>query len=108
MRRAIEKSLARYNLEIVGTAGNGEEALDLVLRLKPDLVTLDITMPKMDGLTCLERIMATSPSTKVLVISALTDRATGLKALKKGASGFLGKPFTPEHLGAELERILHD
>lgn len=106
MRRAIEKSLSQHGLEIVGTAGNGEEALELVEQLEPDLVTLDITMPKMDGLTCLERIMSMRPQTRVLVISALTDRASGLKALKRGAKAFLGKPFTSETLGEVIGGII--
>ena len=105
MRRAINKYLKDFNLDIVGTAGDGEAAINLCEVNKPDLVTLDITMPKMDGLTCLTEILKISPTTKVLIISALKDNATGLQALKKGAMGFLPKPFTPKELQEEIRLI---
>ncbi len=108
MQKAIGKYLKEFNLEIVGYAGNGEEALVMCERYKPEIVTLDITMPKMDGLTCLEKILKLYPETKVLVISALKDSATGLKALKLGAKGFLPKPFTPQDLQEEIEFICGD
>lgn len=108
MRRAIEKAVTTIAVQVVGTAGDGEEALRMVESLQPDIVTLDITMPKMDGLTCLKRMLESRPKTKVLVVSALTDKATGLQAIKNGAKGFLGKPFTSETLSRELERLIHD
>jgi two-component system chemotaxis response regulator CheY len=106
MRRAIEKYLSDFNLELVGTAGDGEAAVALFLQHLPDMVTLDITMPKMDGLACLDEIMKIKPTAKVLVISALKDPATGLQALKKGAKGFLSKPFTKDELRIEFEAII--
>lgn len=105
MRRAINKYLKDYDLEVVGSAGDGEAALKMVKEKRPDLVTLDITMPKMDGLTCLKEILKFDPSIKVLVISALKDNATGLQALKSGAMGFLPKPFTAEELQEEIGLI---
>lgn len=108
MRRAIEKYLSEFNIEIAGTADNGETALKLFEELKPDIVTLDITMPKMDGLTCLEKIMASNPQTRVLVISALKDPATAIAAIKKGARGFLAKPFTQEELKEEITLCCDD
>ena len=106
MKRAIEKYISEKGLEIIGFASNGEEALQLFELHKPDLVTLDITMPKMDGLTALERMLSLKPSTLILVISALKDPATGIQALKKGAKGFLPKPFTKEQLLEELDSII--
>lgn len=105
MRRAIEKYVKPFDLDIVGTAADGEAALALFRQHLPDLVTLDITMPRMDGLVCLDEIMRIKPSTRVLVISALKDPATGLQALRKGARGFLPKPFTEAELQEEI-RIL--
>jgi two-component system chemotaxis response regulator CheY len=117
IRRAIEKYLnagqtggnsaepAKNSYELVGTAGDGETALRMFSLYKPDLVTLDITMPRMDGLSCLEKMLSLKPGAKILVISALKDPSTGLKALKKGAAGFLLKPFTAEQLRAEVEAI---
>lgn len=106
MRRAIEKYLSTLNLEVVATAGNGREALEQFQRHVPDVVTMDITMPFMDGLTCLEEVLKLRPQTRVIVISALADSATGLKALKLGARAFLPKPFTERQLVDELRRVL--
>jgi two-component system chemotaxis response regulator CheY len=106
MRRAIEKYLADKQLTLVGTAADGEMALQLFAKYLPDLVTLDITMPKMDGLTCLDRMLQIKPDTNILIISALKDTSTGLQALKKGAKGFLPKPFTAIQLQKEIDEIL--
>lgn len=108
MRKAINKYLKDFDLEVVGCAGDGVEALELCRTLKPDLVTLDITMPKMDGLTCLTEILKLDANIKVLVISALTDSGTGLKALKNGAKGFLPKPFTADELQEEIGLIVKE
>jgi two-component system chemotaxis response regulator CheY len=106
MRRAIEKYLAAKQFTLVGSAGDGETALRLFSQFRPDVVTLDITMPRMDGLTCLEKMLAIKPSAKILIVSALKDSLTGLQALKKGAKGFLPKPFTAEELRREIEDVL--
>jgi two-component system chemotaxis response regulator CheY len=63
-------------------------------------------MPKMDGLACLERMLMIKPDARILIISALKDPVTGLKALKKGARGFLAKPFTPAQLQEEIGAIM--
>jgi two-component system chemotaxis response regulator CheY len=105
MRRAIEKYLQDNKFTLVGTASDGDMALQLFKKHLPDLVTLDITMPKMDGLTCLEQMLKIKPDAKILIVSALKDPATGLQALKKGARGFLPKPFTSEQLRKEILEI---
>jgi two-component system chemotaxis response regulator CheY len=106
MRRAIEKYLESKHFTLVGTAADGEAAVRLFSQYLPDLVTLDITMPKMDGLTCLEKMLSIKPEAKILVVSALKDHVTGLQALKKGAKGFLPKPFTAAELQREIEDVL--
>jgi two-component system chemotaxis response regulator CheY len=83
---------------LIGTAQDGIEALALFQEHSPDLVTMDITMPKMDGVACTEKMFKMNPDCNILVVSALSDKATALKALKKGAKGFLYKPFTDEEL----------
>ena len=107
MRMTIEKHLRDYDIQIVGTAANGVQAIEQVRTKKPDAVTLDITMPEMDGLECLENIMKISPNTKVMVITALSDKLTGLKALKKGAREYLYKPVTPEELRKGFDLLLN-
>ncbi|MDR2747621.1 MAG: response regulator [Treponema sp.] len=106
MRRAIEKYLEHKQFTLVGTAADGEAALRIFSQSLPDLVTMDITMPRMDGLTCLDKMLAIKPDAKILVISALKDPVTGLQALKKGAVGFLPKPFTAAELQKEIEEVL--
>ncbi|MDR1933904.1 MAG: response regulator [Spirochaetales bacterium] len=106
MRRAIEKYLQNNKFTLVGMAPDGEAAMQLFRKHLPDLVTLDITMAKMDGLSCLEQMLKIKPDTKILIISALKDPATGLQALKKGARGFLTKPFTAAQLQKEIEEVL--
>ncbi|MDR2244344.1 MAG: response regulator [Burkholderiales bacterium] len=91
-------------LKIVGMAKNGVEALELFSNAQPELVTMDLTMPEMDGVECTESMARLNPQASILVVSALSDKATAIKALKKGAKGFLYKPFTDEQLiGALLE-----
>ncbi|MFY0605889.1 MAG: response regulator [Cyclobacteriaceae bacterium] len=107
MRTTIEQHLRDYDLEIVGSAENGKRAIELLKEKKPDVVTLDITMPEMDGLECLDELMAIAPNTKVMVITALSDKLTGLLALKKGAREFLYKPVTPEELKRGFDLLLN-
>lgn len=106
MRRAISKYLSSLNLHIVGTAANGQEALEIFKATLPDLVTMDITMPMMDGLACLEAILKIKPKTDVIIVSALTDQSTGLRALKLGAKAFLPKPFTEKQLIEEIQGVI--
>jgi len=93
-------------LRIVGLARDGAEAQELARQTTPDVVTLDITMPGMDGLQCLEELLKIVPRTRVLMVSALSDKATALAALKKGARGFLHKPFNEDELMNALREVL--
>ncbi|MBI1891962.1 MAG: response regulator [Burkholderiales bacterium] len=86
------------NLSVVGLARNGMEAVDLCRRNSPDVVTMDLTMPEMDGIACIENLMGSNASINILVVSALSDKATAISALKKGARGFLHKPFSDDQL----------
>ncbi len=106
MRRIIEKNLKDYDIEIIGTAPDGHKALEIVKESKPDVITLDITMPGMDGLSCLDEIMLVHPKAKVMIITALSDKLTGLRALDKGARGFLYKPVNAEDLANAFDRLL--
>ena len=106
MRRTIEKNLSQYNIEIIGSAANGKEAVEIVEKEKPDVVTLDITMPEMDGLACLDEIMKIHPGARVMIITALNDKLTGLQALDKGARGFMYKPVNAEDLTKAFDKLL--
>lgn len=106
MRRKIERSQDIPNVEIVGTAGNGHEALALHAETHPTIVTMDLTMPEMDGIECVEQLVGRDPDIRILVISALADKATAIEALEKGASGFLCKPFSERQLNDALVKLL--
>jgi two-component system, chemotaxis family, chemotaxis protein CheY len=108
VRLAIQRDLESGNITEVDQAGDGEEAVRLYREKQHDLITLDITMPRMDGLTCLENLLEINPEAKILIISALRDRATALIALKRGARGFLCKPINPEELREAFELLLTD
>ena len=106
IRQAIEKNLSEFSLEVVGTAGNGRTALELFKNTEPDVVTLDITMPEMDGISVLEEMMKIKHDVRVIVITALKDKATGLRAIQLGAKSYMVKPFTAEKLKTAFGRIL--
>jgi len=106
--KLIQGFLEKYNIEIVGTASDGKEAIELFKKTNPDIVTLDITMPEIDGLTVLEEILKIDSSAKVVVISALSDNATALKALRIGAKDFIPKPFKEENFKTVLDRLIFE
>jgi two-component system, chemotaxis family, chemotaxis protein CheY len=106
MRRRIERSQQFEELELVGTAGNGVEALELFKRTDPDVVTMDLTMPRMDGIECIGRLVALKPAVRILVVSALADKATAVEAMEKGANGFLNKPFTDRQLNEAIAELM--
>jgi len=93
-------------VEIIGQARNGAEALDMFARKPPDLVTMDLTMPELGGVECTEQMVAKKPDVLILVVSALSDKPTALRALKKGAQGFLYKPFTDDQLVTALQEVM--
>lgn len=86
------------DIEIVGTAASGTEAYALFIASHPDVVTMDLTMPEMDGVECTALLTELNPNVKILIVSALSDKATAIQALKNGAEGFLYKPFTDDEL----------
>jgi two-component system chemotaxis response regulator CheY len=106
MRRRIERSQQYEQLQVVGTAANGIEAIELFSKTDPDVVTMDITMPHMDGIECIEKLVSMKPSVRILVISALADKATAVEAMEKGANGFLNKPFTDRQLNDALAELV--
>jgi len=106
MRRRIERSNQFEELELVGTAANGIEALEIFRKMDPDVVTMDLTMPQMDGIECISQLVALKPAIRILVISALADKATAVEAMEKGANGFLNKPFTDRQLNEAIAELM--
>jgi len=80
--------------------------LEVFKETSPEIVTLDITMPEMDGLTVLEKMLEINNEAKIIIITALNDKITKINAIKMGAKAFLDKPFTEERLSEVMEDIL--
>lgn len=87
---------------IVALAKDGVDAVRMFTATRPDIVTMDLTMPNMDGLACIKQLIALSPGVSILVVSALDDKSTAIAAIKAGARGFVAKPFTDEELQLAL------
>jgi two-component system chemotaxis response regulator CheY len=98
MRKMVTDALTKGGHEVIGEAGNGAEAVEQYQTLKPDLTTLDITMPEKDGLSALRDIMAMDPSAKVIMCSALGQESKVLESIKLGAKDFVVKPFQPDRV----------
>ena len=96
MRSYLKQALQKQGYRNFVEATNGEEAITLYRLIKPELVLLDITMPKIDGLTALKEIMGINPEAKVIMCSALSTNANMTEALRLGASDFVVKPFFEE------------
>ena len=92
--------------EVVGEASNGNEALALYKKLKPDLVTMDLVMPEKGGIEAIEDLLGHDQSATIVVVSALGQEALVLEAAKKGAKDFIQKPFKNEQVLEVMERIL--
>lgn len=93
-------------VRVVAYAGDGVQALEQARQHQPQFVTMDLTMPRMEGAQALEGLRTLLPEARVLVVSALADRATALKALTRGAHGFLHKPFSDEQLIDALRELM--
>lgn len=106
IRNRIERALTDYNLNVVGVAENGVKAVEMLKEKKPKMVTMDLTMPEMDGVECIEEILKIDPDLIILVVSALSDKATAIEAMKKGAHGFLCKPFTEQELTSAIAKLI--
>ena len=98
MRKMVTDALTKGGHEVVGEAGNGVEALSQYRDLKPDLMTLDITMPEKDGITTLKELIEVDPGAKVVMCSALGQESKVLESIKLGAKDFVVKPFQSDRV----------
>ena len=106
MRKRIKDIAEGAGWTVVGEAGNGEEALALYAQENPDLVTLDIVMPVMDGVTALKRLREADPMARVVMISAVDQRDKLTECIGSGAIDFIVKPFDTERLTGFFEKYL--
>ena len=106
MRKVVGDALTGSGHEVIGEAGDGVEAVEQFQQLRPDAVTLDITMPEMDGLSARREIIAIDPKARVVMCSALGQESKVLEAVKAGAKDFVVKPFQPERVVAAINKVM--
>ncbi len=107
VRNAISRSGAGgASIDEVLRAEDGREAVELFAAHRPELVTMDLTMPNLDGLAAIDRIRTIEPDVSILVISALNSHQVALDAIRRGACGFLTKPFTEREVVEALEELV--
>ena len=108
IRRKIAREYDSSTFSLVGNAENGIEALSIFAKYRPEVVTMDLTMPNLDGIACIEQLIEKDPAIKILVVSALNDTETGIEAIEKGAMGFINKPFSGAQIKTALAELIED
>ncbi|MDK2820399.1 MAG: two-component system, chemotaxis family, chemotaxis protein CheY [Clostridia bacterium] len=106
MRMMIKDILTKNNYEIAGEAENGKKAVELYKEHKPDVVTMDITMPEMDGIEAVKAIKKIDPDARIIMCSAMGQQAMVMEAIQAGAKDFVVKPFQQNRVLQALEKAL--
>ena len=105
MRQLIREIIEPEGFEVIGEAADGRAAVDEFTKLQPDIVTMDIVMPKRSGIDALKEILSLDATAKVAMVSALGQESLVMEALQAGASDYIVKPFKPESVVATLRKI---
>lgn len=103
LRKIIEQG---EDFEVLGEAANGREAIEAAEKYKPDILTLDITMPEMDGIQAMPEIMKVSPDTSIIMVSAMGQQSMVIEAIKQGAKDFVVKPFEKSRVYQSMKNVL--
>jgi two-component system chemotaxis response regulator CheY len=106
MRKMVTDALTKGGHEVIGEASNGIEAVERYRELRPEVTTLDITMPEKDGLAALQEIMGLDPRARVIMCSALGQESKVLESIKIGAKDFIVKPFKAERVLGAVDKAL--
>ena len=106
MRMMIKDILTKNGYEVVAEAANGVEAVELYKSHQPDLVTMDITMPEMDGIEAVKQIKAVNPAAKVIMCSAMGQQSMVMDAIKAGANDFIVKPFQADRVLEAVKKVV--
>jgi two-component system chemotaxis response regulator CheY len=107
MRKMISEILEENGMEVVGESDTGLGAVEKYQELQPDLVTMDIIMPEMNGIDAVRKIMAVNSNAKIVMCSALGQQALVQEAIAAGAKDFLIKPFNPSRVIEVLNKVLN-
>jgi len=106
MRMMLKKILNEHGHNVVAEAGDGAQAVQMFRRFRPDVVTMDITMPIMDGIQAVKLIRAEDPVARIVMVSAIGQRQFLAESIAAGASAFLVKPFDPRKVVETINRVL--
>jgi two-component system chemotaxis response regulator CheY len=106
MREMISDILKGQGFEVAGEAKDGLEALDQYKKLKPDIVTMDVVMPKEHGIDAVKKIIAVDKNARIIIISGLYQKTLVMEALEAGASDYVIKPFEPSELVETVKKNL--
>ncbi len=106
MRMMVKNILIKEGYDVVGEAENGAQAVEKYKELNPDLVTMDITMPEMDGISAVKEIMKINKGAKVVMCSAMGQQAMVIDAIQAGAKDFIVKPFQPDRVIEAISKVL--
>ncbi len=106
MRMMLRDILMKNGFEVVGEADNGKNAVQMYSELKPDIVTMDITMPEMDGIAAVKEIKQIDSAAKVVMVSAMGQQAMVIEAIRSVAADFIVKPFQPDRVLEALSKAL--
>lgn len=106
MRSILKGIILKEPYVLAGEADNGREAVELYQQLKPDLVTMDIVMPEMDGIDAVRQIRAVDPDAKIIMVSAMGQQGMVIDAIQAGARDFIIKPFQPPRIHEALKRVI--
>ena len=106
IKLVLRELLEKAGFRVVGEASNGQEAVELYQNERPDVVLMDITMPKMDGLAALKQILQFDPAARVIMCSALGQQSLIVQALQLGAKDFIVKPFREDRVIGAIKKIL--
>ena len=106
IRLMLKDILEHYGYEIVAEASNGNQSVEQYKALKPDLVTMDITMPEKDGIQALAEILAFDPKARVVMVTAIDQRDSLMKAIKLGAVDYIVKPFEDDRVISAITKAL--
>lgn len=106
MRMMLKDILTKNGYDVCGEAANGKEAMDKYNELKPDLTTLDITMPEVDGIQALKGIKEADPNAVCIMCSAMGQQAMVIEAIQSGAKDFIVKPFQAERVLEAVKKVI--
>jgi two-component system chemotaxis response regulator CheY len=106
MRSILKGILAKDPYQVVGEASNGQEALEKYKQARPDLVTMDIVMPEMDGIEAVKAIRAFDPAARIIMVSAMGQQGMVIDAIQAGARDFIIKPFQPPRVLEAVKRVM--